>query len=129
MNAGKKIIVSPESGSATLETVVLWPAVFLLIFGVIHGGLWFHARNVALTAAQEGARAASVHDGLGGAARAADFISTAGNQVIELHDITEHVATDSVTVTVSGSSPTLIPGWRVDVQQSSTAPIKRWINP
>lgn len=117
-----------ERGSATLETVILWPAVFLLIFGMLHGGLWFHARNVALTAAQEGARAASVNEGVGGAERAARFLaSTKG--MVDVHDITQAADQDSVTVTVHGSSPTLIPGWHVDVSQSSTAPIKRWTTP
>lgn len=119
-----------ERGSATLETVVLWPVVFLLIFGIVHAGLWFHARNVALSAAREGARAASLADGSGGAARAADFLaSTTDGSVMRVGDIHETADSDSVTVTVTGSSTTLIPGWRVDVRQSATAPIRRWTDP
>lgn len=114
-----------ERGSATLETVILWPAVFLLIFGMVHGAVWFHARNVALAAAQEGARAASVADGAGGAARAAMFLSDRA-AVVRVNDIRESSDGDTVTVTVTGSSTTLIPGWRVDVRQSATAPIRRW---
>ena len=119
-----------ERGSATLETVLLWPAVFLLIFGIVHAGLWFHARNVALSAALEGARAASLADGSGGAARAADFLaSTTDGSVMRVGDIHETTDADSVTVTVTGSSTTLIPGWRVDVSQSATAPLRRWTDP
>ncbi|MBB5787452.1 TadE/TadG family type IV pilus assembly protein [Jiangella mangrovi] len=119
-----------ERGSATLETVVLWPAVFLLIFGIVHAGLWFHARNVALSAAREGARAASVDGGSGGAERAADFLaSTTDDSVLRVRDIREAAGTDVVTVTVIGSSTTLIPGWRVDVSQTATAPIRRWSDP
>lgn len=119
-----------EQGSATLETVVLWPAVFLLIFGVVHAGIWFHARNVAFAAAQEGARAASLAQGSGGATRAAEFLAEAGSDsVVQVADITESTDGDTVTVTVTGSSTTLIPGWRVDVSQSSTAPIRRWTDP
>ncbi|TDD66987.1 pilus assembly protein [Jiangella aurantiaca] len=119
-----------ERGSATLETVVLWPAVFVLIFGIVHAGLWFHARNIALSAAREGARAASMAGGTGGAARAADFLTaTTDGRVMRVGDIHEVADTDTVTVTVSGSSTTLIPGWRVDVSQSATAPIRRWTAP
>ncbi len=119
-----------ERGSTTLETVVLWPAVFLLIFGIVHAGLWFHARNVALSAAREGARAASLDDGSGGAARAAAFLaSTTDGSVMRVGDISEAANADTVTVTVTGSSTTLIPGWRVDVSQSATAPIRRWSAP
>jgi Flp pilus assembly protein TadG len=120
----------PERGSATLETVILWPAVFLLIFGIVHAGIWFHARNVALSAAREGARAASVADGSGGAARAADFLaSTTDGSVLRVDDIHESTDADSVTVTVTGSSTTLIPGWQVDLSQTATAPIRRWTGP
>ncbi|WP_171906685.1 TadE family protein [Jiangella alba] len=119
-----------ERGSTTLETVVLWPAVFLLIFGIVHAGLWFHARNVALSAAREGVRAASLHDGSGGTARAADFLAaTTDGSVMRVGDIRETTGADTVTVTVTGSSTTLIPGWRVDVSQSATAPIRRWSAP
>lgn len=119
-----------ERGSTTLETVILWPAVFLLIFGIVHAGLWFHARNVALSAAREGAHAASLADGAGGAARAADFLaSTTDDSILRVADIRDSADTDSVTVTVTGSSTTLIPGWRVDVSQTATAPIRRWTDP
>lgn len=114
----------------TLETVILWPAVFLLIFGIVHAGLWFHARNVALSAAREGARAAGLDDGAGGAVRAADFLaSTTDDSVLRVGAIQETADTGSVTITVTGSSTTLIPGWRIDVRQSATAPIRRWSDP
>lgn len=114
----------------TLETVVLWPAVFVLIFGIVHAGLWFHARNVALSAAREGARAASMDDGTGGAARAAAFLAaTTDGTVMRVGDIHELTDARAVTVTVTGWSTTLIPGWRVDVRQSATAPIRRWTAP
>ncbi|WP_158602909.1 TadE family protein [Jiangella rhizosphaerae] len=119
-----------ERGSATLETVVLWPVVFLLIFGIVHAGLWFHARNLALSAAREGARAASMDAGTGGAARAAAFLAaTTDGTVMRVGAIDEVTDATTVTVTVTGSSTTLIPGWRVDVRQSATAPIRRWTAP
>lgn len=119
-----------ERGSATLETVVLWPAAFLLIFGIVHAGIWFHARNVALSAAREGAHAASMDGGTGGAARAADFLATTTDgTVMRVGDIHETIGADTVTVIVTGSSTTLVPGWRVDVRQSATAPIRRWRAP
>lgn len=119
-----------DRGSATLETVILWPAVFLLIFGIVHAGIWFHARNIALTAAQEGARTASMNNGDGGAERAAEFISSAGSEsILSVRTITQSARADDVTVTVSAASTTLIPGWMIDVTQSSTAPIRRWTDP
>lgn len=119
-----------QRGSVTLETVVLWPAVFLLIFGIVQAGIWYHARNVALTAAHEGARAGSIGDGSDGAARAAEFVAdTTSPGLLRVDAITQDVGGGAVTVTVVGESTTLIPGWTIDVTQSSTAPIRRWSDP
>src|SRR5688500_14353516 len=52
-----------QLGSASLELVVIFPAVLALIFGAVQIALFFHARNVALAAAQEGARAAAAQHG------------------------------------------------------------------
>ena len=48
-----------DRGSATLQIVVLMPALFLLMFTGMQGALIYHARTVAIAAAQEGARNAA----------------------------------------------------------------------
>ena len=48
-----------DAGSSSVELVVLFPALMALIFITVQAGLYFYARNVALAAAQEGARAAA----------------------------------------------------------------------
>ncbi|PSL05298.1 TadE-like protein [Haloactinopolyspora alba] len=108
----------------------MWPAVFLLIFGIVQAGIWYHARNVALTAAHEGARAGSLGESGDGAARAAEFVAdTASTSLLRVDEISQEVGEGSVTVTVTGESTTLVPGWTIDVSQSSTAPIRRWTDP
>lgn len=119
-----------DNGSISIEAVMLWPAVFLLIFGMVQGGIWFHARGLALAAAQEGAHTASINDGAGGADRARAFLArTAPSNILKVHRIAEAADHESVTITVTGSSTMLVPGWTVDVSQSSTAPIRRWTSP
>lgn len=46
-----------ERGSASLELAVLTPALLLLTFAVVQAALWFHARSLALAAAQAGVTA------------------------------------------------------------------------
>ena len=120
-----------ERGAVTLETVVIWPTILAAIFAIIQGGLWFHARNVALGAAQEGARAASVESRGDGAERAAEFISDAGGPgVITISDITQVESGDIVTITVTGRAPSVLPG--VDgpsVTQRHSAPLRGWSAP
>ena len=54
-----------DAGSASVEMVVFVPLLFIFIFAVVQGGLWFHARSVALGAAQEGARVAAAEHSTG----------------------------------------------------------------
>ena len=69
-----------DRGSSSVEIVVLLPLVFLLLFAMVQGGLWFHARAIALGAAQEGARVAAAESSsaaAGEAARAAAIARSA----------------------------------------------------
>ena len=104
-----------DRGAATLELVVLFPVLLLLIFGVIQGALFFHGRNVALAAAEQGVRAGRV-DGQGdpaaiAAQEARQFLADTG----ELDNLTGLVITPTVTgeqvrVTVTARTVSLLPG-------------------
>jgi Flp pilus assembly protein TadG len=117
-----------ERGSAAVQTAILFPVALLLIFGIIQGALWFHARNVALGAAQEGVRVASAEGGAGGAERAHQFVrDLTGGTLIRDLDVSESATGEAVTITVTGKAPSLIPGVSgVTVRQSATAPIERF---
>ena len=52
-----------ERGSVTIQMVFLMPALFLLMFLGLQGALYYHAKQVALAAAQEGAREAGSETG------------------------------------------------------------------
>ena len=40
-----------DRGSGSVEAVILMPLLFLLLLSLVQGGLWYHARAVALGAA------------------------------------------------------------------------------
>ena len=104
-----------DRGAATLELVVLFPVLLLLIFGVVQGALFFHGRNVALAAAEQGVRAGRA-DGHSdpaavAVAQARQFFADTG----ELDNFTQLVITpavdgDHVRVTVSARTVNLLPG-------------------
>ena len=111
-----------------MQTAILFPVALLLIFGIIQGALWFHARHVALGAAQQGARAASAESGTGGEQRAHEFVAglTGGTLLRDLA-VTQTTANDIVTVTVTGNAPSLLPGvGGLSVTQSASSPIERF---
>ncbi len=112
-----------EAGSVSVQLVILMPALFTLMFLGMQAALYHHARTVALAAAQEGARAAG---GEGqtltvGIATARTFVSDAGGaDVLERIRVSGETDRRLVTVTVSGTSLSVIPGWHVTVTQSAT---------
>ena len=117
-----------ERGSVTVQMVVLLPVVFAFMFMALQGALWYHARAVALGAAQEGARVASAQDSTGaaGAAAATDFVADAGGDGVLLGSgVNATRDATVVTVTVTGTAQTVIPGWAPPVHQSASVPVER----
>lgn len=119
-----------DRGSISLEYVVLTPVLLLLIFTIVQVAFWYHGRDVALAAAQQGARAAREHNG-GSAAKGADaaraFIERAGgSKVIENAAVTPQRTATDVTVTVTGNVMTLVPGLRLPISQTASLPVERF---
>ncbi|GAA2469263.1 TadE family protein [Terrabacter carboxydivorans] len=117
-----------ERGSASIQMVLLLPVLFAVMFLGMQAALFYHARSVAIAAAHEGARASSVEDGGGGAgaAAAASFVAAAGgDDVLKDAHVSSSRTAEVATVTVSGTSLSVIPGWSLLVRQSATVPVER----
>lgn len=109
--------------------VILLPVVFMFMFMALQSALWFHARAVALGAAQEGARVASSQGSTGpaGAAAAADFVSDAGgNGVLLSSGVSATRDSVAAKVTVTGTAQTVIPGWAPAISQSASVPVEQF---
>ena len=119
-----------QRGSASLELVVIFPAVLALIFGAVQIALYFHARNVALAAAQEGARAAAAQHGTAaaGATSSWSFLDQAGgSEVLTNTEVTPIRTSTQVTVTVTGTSLSVFPGLPgFTVHQTARRPVERF---
>ncbi|GGB21808.1 hypothetical protein GCM10011492_09630 [Flexivirga endophytica] len=118
---------SGDRGMATIQMVLLLPAVLAVLFAGMQAALWYHARAVAIAAAQEGARAAGAQYGTAGAGtvEAAGLLADAGPGVISATSVHSSRSATTATVTVSGSSMSVIPGWTIAVHQSATVPVER----
>jgi Flp pilus assembly protein TadG len=53
-----RAVVSPDRGTSAVELAVLAPALMMICMLILQFGLWSNARQVALAAAQAGARVA-----------------------------------------------------------------------
>ncbi len=114
----------------SLELVVVFPAVLLVLFLGVQIALYFHARNVALAAAQEGLRAARAENGsaaLGGQ-RAYSFIRDAGgSSVLTAVSVDESRTPTQASITVAGSALEVIPFLPMPrVRQTATGPVERF---
>ncbi len=117
-----------ERGSTSVQMVLLMPALFAAMFLGMQGALFYHARTVALAAAQEGVRTAAGLDGTGaaGVQDAYAFVDAAGgDDVLTVARVSASRSGTSATVTVSGRSLSVIPGWRPTITQSASAPVER----
>jgi len=112
----------------SIQLVILLPALFAVMFLGMQAALFYHARSVAIAAAQEGARAASAESGTqsDGVAAADAFVSDAGgDDVLSSVGVTADRTATTVTVTVTGHSLSVIPGWTPRIEQSASLPTER----
>src|SRR5437667_6517659 len=103
-----------QTGSATLQTVLVMPLLLLLVTLIVQFALWYHASHIAIAAAQDGARAARVEGGteLDGRGRAQQILDQLGTNVLLESSVTVTRDAQVARVEVHGYAPELIPGLR-----------------
>lgn len=117
-----------QTGSATIETVLLVPVLFFIILLVVQFGVWQHASHIARAAAQEGARAARFENGTeaSGRARAIRLLDESGRGVVDSVQIETYRDDDVAAVVVSGTAQSLLPGIALPVNGISQGPVERF---
>jgi Flp pilus assembly protein TadG len=124
-----RALLRGERGSATLESVIIYPVLLLFLFGVFQASLWLHARDLAHGAATAAYHAARTLDGSSGAGRAAGMAALdTGNGSIESPNVTVTRTPETVIVTVTGSISMTIPGFPgSNVRETVTGPVERYV--
>jgi len=94
---------------------VLFPVLLLLIFGVFQGALYFHSRNVALAAAQQGVRTGRADgqpDPVGAAVgRARTFLTQTGElKNLTGLQITPTLSGNQLRIKITARALSLLPG-------------------
>ncbi|MFF2374778.1 TadE family protein [Streptomyces xiamenensis] len=119
-----------DRGALSLEMLIVFPAVLLVIMMTVHVGLWWHARNTALAAAQLGAESARVRDATSGegVARTRDFLSQSGGSISGPY-VSESRSDATVTIRVTGHVSTMVPGLRLPIDEHAQAAIERVTEP
>ena len=106
-----------EAGVATLEAVLVFPVLLLLLMLIIQFALWYHASDLANAAAQDGARAARVEGATAadGATRANQLLDQTGRSILQGRHVSVQRGPDITRVDVRGSCIQLVPFLRLPV--------------
>lgn len=123
---------SDDRGDTSLQMAIVFPFVLLLTIAVIQGSMWYYARQIALTAAREGATEARAYQaGPGdGSARAHEVLRrTAGDSLLG-YSVSATSDGQRVRVQVSGTAQSMIPGVSgLRITQSASGPVERFTVP
>ena len=111
-----------DRGALSLELAFLAPLVMMLIFGIVQLGFYWYARDVALTAAQQGVETARLQGATPGEGsdRSWDLLHRTGSSITG-PAVTASQSGTTVQVTVSGQVTSWIPGLSFHVSQSAHA--------
>jgi Flp pilus assembly protein TadG len=119
-----------ERGAVSIESVIIMPGVFLLMFTIFQAAAWLNARNIASQAADAGVAAARTENGTEGAGREAAM--DVANKTRSLTSASVSITRDPewVTVTVDGKAPMLLTNWGVfSIHQTASGPRERITDP
>ncbi|HSS08352.1 MAG TPA: TadE/TadG family type IV pilus assembly protein [Acidimicrobiales bacterium] len=114
-----------EAGATTLEAVLVFPVLLLLLMLIIQFALWYHANDLASAAAQDGVRAARVEGGTAadGASRANELLDQTGPSILQGRQVSVRRGADVARVEIRGTCIRLIPFLQLPVHavaESST---------
>ncbi|MGW5355259.1 TadE family protein [Streptomyces sp. NPDC004031] len=105
----------------------------MLTIAVVQASLWYHARNIAMTAAREGATAGSRYQQspADGAAQSWSTLHRIAGDSLRGPGVSTSGSTgQTVRITVTGTAVSMLPGMPdLHVSQSASSPRERWTTP
>jgi Flp pilus assembly protein TadG len=115
-----------EHGDATLSFVLVTPVVLVMIMACVYLAMWSNAQHVVTAAAQEGLSAARVENGTeqAGEDRANRFLDALAPARLVERSVSATRDTEEAQVQVSGMVESLVPGLRLRVHATATAPVE-----
>ena len=124
----KKRAASGEAGVSTLEAVLVFPALLLLLMLIIQFALWYHASDLATAAAQDGTRAARVQGATAsdGAAEANQLLDQTGRSILQGRQVVVERTADMTRVQVRGTCIELVPFLHLPVRAVAESPTERF---
>lgn len=120
-----------DDRGGVLETVIVFPIVLLLFLGAIQGALYFHARNIAIKAGEEGLRQtrSQIGNSTIGTAAAYAYIAQTGSTVLKAPIVVANRTPRDASIQIAGQPITLIPFLELTITVNQNAPVERITTP
>jgi len=116
-----------EAGSASVTGVMIFPVALAIVFAIIQGSTWLIAGNVAQAAASAAYNTARLYQSTAQAGVAAGEDVAAGS-ILEGVTVSVQRTPTTVTVTVRGTAPTIVPLMNTNVERTVVGPVERWVD-
>jgi len=119
-----------EAGEASIQTAIVLPLVILATLAVVQAALFYLGREIALTAAREGAAAGRVWQAgpEQGAQRARSVLDRTAGDLLRSPSVSTAGSTATrVRISVTGTVASVLPGvGDLRITQSASGPVERW---
>ncbi|MFE2533719.1 TadE family protein [Streptomyces sp. NPDC059371] len=123
---------SNDRGDTSIQMAIVFPLVLLATIAVIQASLWYYARQIAVTAAREGATAARTYQASpgDGVARARDVLERTAGDSLSGYSVRASSDGQRVRIEVAGTALSMIPGVAgLQVRQSASGAVEQWTVP
>jgi Flp pilus assembly protein TadG len=118
----------PDTGASSLEWALLTPVLILVMLSVVQFAMVYHARHVALAAAQSGARVARTDTSNGWQAKAEsqaeNSVAQVGPGLLTGFNAVASGDGNNRYVDVTGTAVAIVPGMTFTVSQRAGGPIE-----
>ncbi len=122
-----------DRGASSIELAILAPLVITLTMLFVQTAIWFHAREVAQTSVDQGARAARAFDGsqADGDRATRDFFARANgpNVTQDGVSITARRGPETASIRMQTTGLSVVPGLKFKIDVVAGGPVERFVPP
>lgn len=122
-----------DRGMSAIEFVFLTPLFFMIVFVTVQFAMYYFADHIAVAAARAGARKGAEQEQVSSdwqdqaRAKADWYIHQLGGGMLDSPSAVPTVDGNVVTMTVTGSVPSVVPWLGLHVTAVSTSPVERFV--
>ena len=127
MRSPRRLAHGERGGTQSVSLLLVAPALFLDVIGGMQVAVWYHAKDVVLSAAQTGADTERIAGVSGGGAAAAAAVADQGG--VDNVSVGVSRSATTVTVTVTGRAHMFVDLPLATISQSVTVPRERVTTP